>query len=81
VPNCSLRFFFNGKYIINKKQVSAQDKQRFVKKGLQTKAPYISGTPMKILKHTPPNRGLFLIPYLEIHSSAIKPPEKHQLNP
>jgi negative regulator of replication initiation len=53
----------NGKYIINK-QVSAQDEQRPVKEGLQTKAPYICGTPMKILKQTPPNRNPFIIPFL-----------------
>jgi hypothetical protein len=37
-------FSLNGKYIIINKQVSAQDNQRPVKKGLQTNVPYISGT-------------------------------------
>jgi hypothetical protein len=55
----------NGKYIIINKQVSPQDEQKPVKEGLQTKAPYISGTPMKILKQTPLNRSQFLIPFLE----------------
>jgi hypothetical protein len=40
-------FFLNGKYIINKYYISAQDVQRPVKGGLQIKVSYISGTSMK----------------------------------
>jgi hypothetical protein len=34
-------------------------------RGYNTNVPYINGTPIKILKHTPPNRDSLLIPYLE----------------
>jgi hypothetical protein len=42
----------------------------------KTKALYISGTPIKITKHTSSNRGQFLISFLERHSPASTPPEK-----
>jgi hypothetical protein len=53
------RFFFNRKYIINNNVISVQDEQRSVNEELQNKTPYISGTPMKIPKQTPPKRSLF----------------------
>jgi hypothetical protein len=34
-------------------------------RGYKTNAPYICGTPINILKPTPPKRGLHLISYLE----------------
>jgi hypothetical protein len=78
----SYLFFLNGKYIIINKQVSPQDEQKPVKEGLQTKAPYISGTPMKIPKHKPSNTGPFLISFLEIHSPQLPNYQRiHQPDP
>ncbi|MCI80948.1 hypothetical protein A2U01_0102220, partial [Trifolium medium] len=36
---------------------------------------------MKIPKQTPPNKDPLLIPFLEGHSSAYRPPERHQPDP
>jgi hypothetical protein len=55
----------NSKYNIINKQISAQDKQRLVKDGLQIKVSYISGTLKKSLKQTLPKRRPFLIPFLK----------------
>jgi predicted small secreted protein len=47
--------------IIN--HLSAQDEQRLVKKNYKT-TPNISGSPIKILKQTSPNKGQILILYI-----------------
>jgi hypothetical protein len=74
-------FFLNNKYIINNNQVSAQDEQRPINEELQNKgAVYIRNT-NEILKQTLPNRDLYLSPYLERHSSAIKPLKKTPTQP
>jgi hypothetical protein len=70
-----LFYFFKGKYIINKNQISVQDD---LDRGYKTNKPHISGTPIKIPKQIPPNRGslLTLISFLERNSSTSKAQEK-----
>jgi hypothetical protein len=41
----------------------------------------ISGIPIKILNLTPPDRCLFIISFLKIHSYAFRPQERHQPDP
>jgi negative regulator of replication initiation len=64
----TISFFLTANIFINKNQVSAQDEQRLVKRGYKTEASCINGTPIKISKQTPSNRGQLLISFLERHS-------------
>ncbi|KAK2400114.1 hypothetical protein QL285_049841 [Trifolium repens] len=61
--------------------VSAQDEQRPIKERLEDKGVIYNGTPMKILKQIPPNRGSLLISFLERHSSATRSPKKSSARP
>jgi hypothetical protein len=64
-----------------KNKIFVHGEQRPLKEVLQTKMRYISRTPMKISKQTPPNRGPFLISFLEKHSLVFRPPEKTSTRP
>jgi hypothetical protein len=70
----------NGKYIINK-DLCTRRTETGKREGYKTKAPYISGTPMKIPKQTPPNGGPLLISFLERHFAASRPPENTSTRP
>jgi hypothetical protein len=54
-----LSFFWTANILLWKNKISVHDEQIPVKEEFETKARFISGTPMEISKQTPPNRGSF----------------------